>query len=298
MSNDTRPSIAWVGTGVMGAPMAGHLLTGGHAVHVCTRTRSRAASLVETGAVWHDTPASAAARADVLCTMVGHPSDVREVVLGPQGVLAGARTGSLLVDFTSSEPALAEEIAEAAAARGVDALDAPVSGGDVGARDATLVLMVGGGDAAFARARPLFELLGRRADHAGPAGAGQHTKLTNQIAIAGGMIGICEALLYATRAGLDVAATLETIGGGAAGSWALTNLAPRAVRGDFAPGFKVDHFVKDLGLALAEARRMTLPLPGLALAEQLYLACQAQGHGQDGTQALVLALADLAAVSL
>ncbi len=285
--------VAWIGTGVMGASMCGHVLDGGHEVNVSNRSPERAAALVERGARWCATPALAAADADVVVTMVGYPADVREVILGEEGVLATARSGTLLVDMTTSEPALAREIHAAAAARGVDALDAPVSGGDVGAREATLVIMAGGGTEAFERARPLFERLGRMAVHEGGPGAGQHTKMVNQIAIAGGMIGVCEALLYAHRAGLDVETVLGTISGGAAGSWSLSNLAPRTLRGDFAPGFKIDHFVKDLGIALAEARRMNLALPGLALAEQLYVAAAGQGRGQRGTHALLLALAEL-----
>ena len=208
--------------------------------------------------------------------------------------MAGAAPGSLLVDMTTSDPELAREIFGAARARGVGSLDAPVSGGDVGAREARLSIMVGGEAGDVARARPLFERLGRTIVHQGPAGAGQQTKLVNQILVASGMIGVCEALLYAQRAGLDPEAVLASVSGGAAGSWALANLGPRILARDFEPGFFVDHFVKDIGLALAEARRMRLELPGLALAEQLYVALQAQGHGRSGTQALVLALARLA----
>jgi 3-hydroxyisobutyrate dehydrogenase len=198
--------------------------------------------------------------------------------------------------MTTSEPKLAEEIFAAASGRGLDALDAPVSGGDVGARNASLAIMAGGTTAAFARALPLLERLGKTVAHHGGPGAGQHTKMVNQIAIAGGMIGVCEALLYAYRAGLDVEQVLATIGGGAAGSWSLTNYAPRILRGDFAPGFRVEHFVKDLGIALDEARAMNLALPGLALAQQLYVAATAQGAGQRGTHALVLALAHLSSL--
>lgn len=285
--------IGWIGTGVMGAPMAGHLLDAGHPVDVYSRTRARADDLVARGARWCDTPAAAAAEADVVCTMVGYPADVREVILGDAGALGAAREGALLVDFTTSSPGLAEEIARAAAARGIEALDAPVSGGDVGARNATLVIMTGGGAAAFERARPVLDRLGGRVVHAGPAGAGQHTKMVNQVAIAAGMVAVCEALLYAHRAGLDLEATVETIAGGAAGSWSLANYGPRILRGDLEPGFKIDHFIKDLGLALEESRGMGLALPGTALAEQLYVAARAQGLGQKGTQALIAALAQL-----
>lgn len=297
MPTEEQPArIAWIGTGVMGAAMCGHLLDAGHSVTVFNRTRERATPLLERGARWSDTPADAAADADVTFTMVGFPADVREVTLGDAGVLAGARAGTLLVDMTTSEPSLAQELHRAAAAQDVEALDAPVSGGDVGARDASLVIMVGGDAGAFDRALPLLEKLGKKIVHHGGPGAGQHTKMVNQIAIAAGMIGVSEALLYAYRAGLDVEQAIDTIAGGAAGSWSLSNYAPRALRGDFEPGFKVDHFIKDLGVALGESRRMNLSLPGLALAEQLYVATRAQGLGQKGTHALLLALARLSDV--
>ena len=284
--------VGWIGTGLMGAPMAGHLVAAGHEVHVFSRTRARADGLVADGAVWHDAPAAVAEAVEVVVTMVGYPADVRVTV---DAVLPAMPKGGLLVDMTTSEPTLAVEVAEAAAARGVDALDAPVSGGDVGARNATLVIMCGGTRTAFDRARPLLEVLGTPSLNGGP-GAGQHTKMTNQIAIAGGMVGVCEALLYAYRAGLDLDATIATIGRGAAGSWSLANLAPRVAHGDLEPGFKIDHFVKDLGIALAEARRMGLPLLGLGLAEALYQGARAQGLGQKGTQALLPVLARMASV--
>jgi 3-hydroxyisobutyrate dehydrogenase len=285
--------IGWIGTGVMGAPMCGHLLAAGYPVRVFTRTRASADAVVAAGATWCDSPAEVAAGSDVIFSIVGFPADVRAVTLGPGGILSGAASGSVIVDMTTSEPTLAEEIAAAANERGVDALDAPVSGGDVGARNATLVVMVGGSDAAFERVQPLFERLGKTIVHEGGPGAGQHTKMMNQIAIASKMIGVCEALLYAYGAGLDLARALETISGGAAGSWALSNLAPRILKGDLEPGFKIDHFLKDLGIALAEARRMNLALPGLALAEQLYVAARAQGYGGKGTHALIAPLAKL-----
>jgi 3-hydroxyisobutyrate dehydrogenase len=291
--NDEAVKVGWIGTGVMGSPMCGHLLAAGYPVKVFSRTKERASSLVEQGARWCASPAEASEGSDVVVSLVGYPSDVRQVVLGDQGVLTTARKGSTIVDMTTSEPLLAQEIFEAAAAKGVSSLDAPVSGGDVGARNASLVIMVGGNQEAFDRALPLLQRLGKVVTLQGGAGAGQHTKMVNQIAIASGMVGVCEALLYAYRAGLDVAKVLDTIGPGAAGSWSLTNYGPRALRGDFEPGFKVDHFIKDLGIALGEARRMKLSLPGLALAEQLYVAAGAQGRGQKGTHALVLALAQL-----
>jgi 3-hydroxyisobutyrate dehydrogenase len=288
-------SIGWIGTGVMGGPMAGHLLAAGHSVTVFNRTKSRADEVLAAGARWADSPAGLAAESDVVFTMLGYPSDVREMALGDGGVVAAMRPGSLLVDMTTSEPSLAVEIADAAAQRDVGALDAPVSGGDVGARNATLVIMVGGRQDAFDRAQPLFATLGRLAVRHGEAGSGQHTKMVNQIAIASGMIGVCEAMLYAQRAGLNVARVIDTIKDGAAGSWSLSNYGPRLLREDLEPGFKIDHFVKDLGIALAEARRMRLPLTGTALAEQLYVAAQAHGFGAKGTQALLATLARIAA---
>ncbi|HEY8526587.1 MAG TPA: NAD(P)-dependent oxidoreductase [Acidimicrobiales bacterium] len=285
--------VGWIGTGVMGASMAGHLLAQGYETTVTTRTPARADGLVAAGAAWADTPAEVAERSDIVFSMVGFPADVREVVLGPAGALSRARPGAVLVDMTTSEPSLAVEIARAAAARGVHALDAPVSGGDVGARNGTLSIMVGGPPAVFEAVRPCFEAMGTTVVRQGDHGAGQHTKMVNQILVASTMVALTEGLLYAYRAGLDVEQVLASVANGAAGSWALSNLAPRIVAGDFAPGFFVDHLVKDLGIALAEARRARLALPGLALAEQLYVALQAQGRGRDGTQALVHALASL-----
>jgi len=228
--------------------------------------------------------------------MVGYPADVREVILGEQGVLAGARRGATLVDMTTSEPTLAVEIDEAARAKGVATLDAPVSGGDVGARSATLSIMVGGDEAALERVRPLLDLMAKTVVRQGGPGAGQHAKVVNQVLIATGMIGVCEALLYGYRAGLDLDQVLRSVAGGAAGSWSLSNYGPRMLRGELDPGFMVEHFVKDMAIALAEARRLNLSLPGLALAQQLYVALMAQGHGRLGTHSLILALARLSDV--
>ena len=292
----TGTRVGWIGTGVMGAPMCGHLLASGYPVTVFNRTPERARGLLERGAAWAESPQAVAQHADVVFTMVGFPDDVREIVLGPAGTLAGAGHGTILVDMTTSEPSLAREIYEAARARGVASLDAPVSGGDVGARAAGLSIMVGGDRDAFERVAPLLRCLGATVVHQGPAGAGQHTKMVNQILVASGMVAVSEALLYAHQAGLDLPTVLQSVSGGAAGSWSLTHYAPRILARDFAPGFRVDHFVKDMGIALAEARRMRLSLPGLALVEQLYLALVAQGDGRQGTHALVLALARLSAV--
>ena len=288
--------VGWIGTGVMGTSMCGHVLDAGHTVTVFTRTRERAEPLLERGAAWAASPAEVTASSDAVFSIVGYPADVRTVVLGEQGILEGAAPGSVIVDMTTSEPALAVEIHTAAKARGVDAIDAPVSGGDVGARNATLSIMVGGEEQAIERVRPILETMGKSIVRQGGPGAGQHTKMVNQVLIATGMIGVCEALLYAYKAGLDLDTVLESVAGGAAGSWSLTNYGPRMLTGDFAPGFVVDHFVKDMGIALAEAKRASLSLPGLALAEQLYVALQAQGHGRKGTHSLILALASISDV--
>jgi len=282
--------IGWIGTGVMGASMCGHLLDAGYDVAVTSRTRAKAEAALDRGAVWAETPAAVATNRDLVFSMVGYPAEVEEVLLGDDGVVAHLAPGSVVVDMTSSRPSLAVEIAAAAAERAVGALDAPVSGGDVGARAGTLSIMVGGDHETFDAVRPCFDVMGKTVVLHGGPGSGQHTKLVNQTLVAGTIVSVCEALLYAQRAGLDVPTVLESVSGGAAASWALSNLAPRMVAGDYAPGFFVDHFVKDMGIALDEAARMQIALPGLALARQLYVALQAQGHGRDGTQALILAL--------
>ena len=268
----------------------------GYEVDVFNRTRERTADLIGSGARWRDSPRELAAQSEVVFLMLGYPSDVRNTVLGEGGVLHAMKPGSLLIDMTTSEPSLAVKIQAAAAAQGVEALDAPVSGGDVGARNATLVIMVGGSVEAFDRALPLFEALGQTIRHLGPPGAGQHTKMVNQVLIATNMIGVCEALLYGYKAGLDLKTVLQTVGGGAAASWSLNNLGPRIIDRNFEPGFFVEHFIKDMGIALDEARRMGLSLPGLALANQLYLAVKAQGWGRKGTHALMLALEQLSGI--
>ena len=296
MASSAATAIGWIGTGVMGSSMCGHLLDAGHSLTVFSRTREKAEPLLARGAKWAESPASAAAASELVFSMVGFPADVRAVVLGDDGVLSGANEGALIVDMTTTEPALALAIYEAASARGFQAVDAPVSGGDIGARNATLSIMVGGETEAVERAWPIFEVLGKTIVRQGGAGAGQHTKMVNQVLIATGMIGVCEALLYGHRAGLDLETVLESVAGGAAGSWSLSNYGPRILSGDYEPGFFVEHFIKDMGIALSEARRMRLALPGLALAHELYIALEAQGHGRRGTQALVLALASLSDV--
>jgi 3-hydroxyisobutyrate dehydrogenase len=289
-------ALGWIGTGVMGAGMCGRLLAAGFTVTVHNRTRHKAEGLLSRGARWAEGPGEVAEASDVVFTMVGHPADVRQVILGPEGVLTGCREGRIVVDMTTSEPTLAVEIAHEAEKLGVFAIDAPVSGGDVGAREGRLSIMIGGDEQVVAALMPCFQALGKTIRRQGDPGAGQHAKLTNQILIATQMIGICEALLYARQAGLDLDRVLESIGSGAAASWSLSNLAPRMIAGDFAPGFFVEHFIKDMGMALAEAKRMGLALPGLALAEQLYFSVRALGHDRDGTQALLLALAAMSGV--
>jgi 3-hydroxyisobutyrate dehydrogenase len=285
--------IGFIGTGVMGAPMAGHLLDAGYELTVHTRTAAKADGLLARGAHWADTPAHAADGQDAVISIVGMPHDVRETHLGERGTLCATNVPKVIVDMTTSEPALAVEIANAAAAKGVQSIDAPVSGGDVGARNAALSIMVGGDDDAVAYVRPVFEAMGKTVVHQGPPGAGQHTKMINQILIATNMIGVCEGLLYAYKAGLDPMTVIDSVGRGAAGSWSINNLGPRMITRDFEPGFFVEHFIKDLQIALDEAARMHLALPGLALARQLYEALRAQGHGRRGTQALLLVLEQL-----
>ncbi|MBI5520627.1 MAG: NAD(P)-dependent oxidoreductase [Desulfovibrio sp.] len=285
--------IGWIGTGVMGVSMCAHLMAAGHPATVFNRTKAKARPLLDKGAAWADSPRAVAEASDVVFTIVGYPADVRRVYFEEDGVLAGLRPGAIAVDMTTTSPSLAVEIFQAAAAKGAHALDAPVSGGDVGAKNAALSIMVGGEAGVFAAVKPLFERMGRIILHQGPAGAGQHTKMCNQIVIAGSMIGMCESLLYATRAGLDPQGVLAAISKGAAGCWSLENLAPRILKGDFAPGFMIEHFVKDMGIALEESKRMGITLPGLALVESLYAEAAKAGHGKDGTQALFLALKKL-----
>lgn len=288
--------IGWIGIGVMGRSMCGHLLAAGHEVKVNTRTKASAESTIAAGAKWCDTPGEVAADSEFVFTIVGYPADVRAVYLGEGGLVQMAAPGSVLVDMTTSEPALAKEIYEAARARGVAALDAPVSGGDLGARGGTLAIMVGGEQKAFDRALPLLEKMGKNIRLMGAPGAGQHTKMSNQILIAGTMIGVVESLLYAVKSGLDVDDVIDVIGSGAAGSWSINNLGRRIAKDDYDPGFFIKHFVKDMGIALAEARKLRIALPGLALVEQLYVAAMAQGLENMGTQALYIALKNLNAV--
>ncbi|NMC20887.1 MAG: NAD(P)-dependent oxidoreductase [Thermogutta sp.] len=289
-----KTRIGWIGTGVMGAAMCGHLLKAGYQAVVFNRTKSKAEVLLAMGAEWTDSPKAVAEAADIVFSIVGFPHDVREVILGDRGALAGCKPGNIIVDMTTSEPALAVAIAEKAAERGVASLDAPVTGGDVGAREARLSIMVGGDRAAYEAVLPCLQVMGKTVVYQGGPGRGQHTKMANQILIASTMVAVCEGLLYAYRAGLDLNQVLESVASGSAGSWSLSNLGPRIISNRFEPGFFVEHFIKDMGIALAEAKRMGLCLPGLALAHQLYLSLAACGHAKDGTHALELALARMA----
>ncbi|MDG2206350.1 MAG: NAD(P)-dependent oxidoreductase [Pirellulales bacterium] len=294
ISPQTR--IGWIGLGVMGCSMCGHLRAAGYSVTAHTRTASKAKPLIEQGAVWADDAAGVVEASDIVFTMLGYPEDVQAVYLGERGLLQAARPETVLVDMTTSQPALAMEIAGRGERSAITVIDAPVSGGDIGAQNATLSIMLGGPEEVCRQLWPLWELMGQKIVYQGTAGMGQHTKMVNQTLIASGMVGLCEALLYGYRAGLDLDTVLESVSSGAAGSWSLSNLAPRILRGDFKPGFFVHHFIKDMGIALGEARRMQISLPGLALAEQLYVALAAQGHQNSGTQALQLALAQLSGI--
>jgi 3-hydroxyisobutyrate dehydrogenase len=285
--------VGWIGTGVMGRSMVGQLIHAGYRTTVMNRSPEKAQSLVDAGATRVDSPAQVAAVSDVIFTIVGLPSDVESVILGNDGVMSAAKPGSILVDMTTSRPSLAQQIAEIAAEKQIMAIDAPVSGGDVGAKTGTLSIMIGGDAATVQQLDPLFQLMGKTIVYQGGPGCGQHTKMVNQTLIAAGMIAMCEGLLYATKAGLDLPTVLQSVSSGAAGSWSLSNLGPRIVDRNFDPGFFVEHFIKDMGIALDEAQQMNLCLPGLALAHQLYQAVKAQGYEKNGTHALMLALAEM-----
>lgn len=289
-----KTRLGWIGTGVMGKSMAGHLMDKGFSMTVYNRSQAKAQPLLDKGAQWGATPKAVAEQSDVVFSIVGFPVDVRNVILGADGALAGCKSGNILVDMTTSEPSLAVEIAETAKKKGVSSVAATVSGGDIGAREARLSIMIGGEKEVIDALKPCWEAMGKTIVHQGGAGAGQHTKMVNQTLIASGMVALCEGLLYAYKAGLDLNTVLLSVGPGAAGSWSLSNYGPRIIKNDFAPGFAVEHFIKDMGIALEESKRMGLAMPGLALAHQLYISLKAQGHGRDGTQSLQLALARLA----
>lgn len=281
-----KHKVGFIGTGVMGKSMAGHILDGGYEVFVYNRTKTKAEELLENGAVWCGTVAEVAEKADIIITIIGYPKDVEEVYLGDGGILNHAREGACVVDMTTSTPLLAKKINEEAEKRGIYALDAPVSGGDIGARDAKLSIMAGGEQEAFDIVKPVFSLIGNNIQLQGPAGAGQYTKMTNQIAIAGAMMGVSEAMAYAKKAGLDQEKVLKSIETGAAGSFSLSKLAPRMINGDFEPGFYIKHFIKDMKIAIESAEEMGLETPGLKLAKDLYEQLADQGEDNSGTQAL------------
>lgn len=283
---DNKPVIGFIGIGVMGRSMAGHLLNAGYPLHVNNRTQAKAQELLDKGAQWQDSPGKVAAVSDVIITIVGFPNDVEAVYLGDDGILTNAKAGSTVIDMTTSCPDLAQKIAEQAKIKGISSFDAPVSGGDIGAREARLSIMVGGDVEVFEKIKPLFEIMGKNIVLQGPAGSGQHTKMCNQIAIASGMMAISEAMAYARKSGLKPETVLKSIESGAAGSWSLTNLAPRVLKEDFAPGFFVKHFIKDMKIAIGSAENMGLDLPGLQLAKQLYEKLADRGCEDDGTQAL------------
>lgn len=291
-----RTRIGWIGTGVMGRWMCEHAMKKGYAATVYNRSRDKAQPLLDLGATFAATPKSVAENSDVVFAIVGFPADVREVFLGNDGALAGSKAGTALVDMTTSEPGLAKEIYDAAMAKGVAALDAPVSGGDVGAKNATLSIMIGGDKPAVDAVTPIFEAMGKTIVHQGGPGAGQHTKMVNQILISSNMIAVCEGLLYGYKAGLDLETVFKSVSVGAAGSKALEVLGPRMLARNFEPGFYVEHFIKDMGIALKEAERMNLALPGLALAKQLYESVRALGYGRKGTHALLMALEQMSGV--
>lgn len=279
--------IGFIGTGVMGASIVKHLLNAGHKVTVYTRTKSKADALITLGAKWANSPAEASVDQQIIFTMVGYPKDVEEVYNGAQGIFSAANPGTIIVDMTTSEPTLAKKLYEQAKEKNIHSLDAPVSGGDIGAQNGTLSLMVGGDKDVFEEMKLIFEVFGQNIVYQGVAGSGQHTKMCNQIAIASGMIGVCESIAYGLNAGLNLEDVLKSITAGAAGSWSLSNLAPRMLKGDLDPGFYIKHIIKDMKIALDEADRMNLQLPGLSLAKSMYDKLQEEGYGDNGTQALI-----------
>jgi len=285
--------IGWIGTGVMGSSMACHLQGANHELFVYNRTREKSEDLINNGAQWCDSPMEIAENSQIVFTMVGLPSDVEEVYMGDKGIFEADGPCEILVDMTTSKPSLAQTIAEESSKKGIHSLDAPVSGGDIGAKEGTLAIMVGGEKETFEKVLPLFEMMGKTISYMGGPGAGQHTKMCNQILVAGNMIGAVESLLYAQKLGLDQQSVIDIIGKGAASSWLINNLGPRIVNGNYDPGFYVEHFIKDMGIALEEAAKAGLSLPGLALVHQLYIGVKAQGYGRSGTQALYLALKTL-----
>ena len=291
ISKETK--IGWIGTGVMGNPMCSHLMKAGYSAYIYNRTKSKAANLLENGAAWCENPAQVAEQSDVIFSIVGFPQDVEEVMLGKEGAIRNIKQGSIIIEMTTSKPSQAIQIYDKMKEKGVSFLDAPVSGGDTGARNQSLAIMTGGDKETFQSVLPLLELLGSNVKYLGPAGSGQHTKMSNQILIASTMVGVVESLLYVYKAGLDPKQVMEVVGKGAAASWSYNNLGPRILDKNFDPGFFIKHFIKDLGIALEESKRLGLSLPGLALAHQFYLAASAMGWENDGTQGLYKVFAKL-----
>jgi 3-hydroxyisobutyrate dehydrogenase len=279
-------NVGWIGTGVMGKSMCTHILNAGHTVYVYNRTKQKAAFLIENGAFWCESPEEVAEKSDIIFSIVGFPEDVEEIILGHKSILKRAKQGAVIVDMTTSSPILAVKIYTNAKEKGIFSLDAPVSGGDIGAREGKLAIMVGGDRDIYDRVMPLFEIIGENIAHMGKAGSGQHTKMANQILIAGTMIGVVESLLYAYKTGMDLDSVIDVIGKGAASSWSINNMGRRIAKGDFDPGFYIKHFIKDMGIALDEAKRMNLALPGLALVHQFYIAATSLGYDSLGTQGL------------
>ncbi len=282
-----KQKVGFIGLGVMGQSMAKHILQAGYPLSIFTRTKEKAEELIHLGATWIESISELANECEIIITMIGYPKDVEEVYLGKNGILSSAKPGTYVIDMTTSQPSLAKKIYEQANSKGIRSLDAPVSGGDIGAREARLAIMVGGDKEAFDHCLPLFEVMGQNIVYQGEAGSGQHTKMCNQIAIASGMIGVCEAISYAKKSGLNPANVLKSITTGAAGSWSLSNLAPRMLADDFEPGFFIKHFIKDMGIALDESKAMELDTPGLELAHELYEQLEKAGYKDKGTQALV-----------
>jgi 3-hydroxyisobutyrate dehydrogenase len=285
--------IGWIGTGVMGASMAGHVQDADHELFIYNRTKEKAQALLEKGGTWCDTPAEVARTSEVIFTIVGMPVDVEEVYLGKEGVLSAEGPCRIIVDMTTSSPSLAKELYREAAKKEIASLDAPVSGGDIGAKNGTLAIMVGGDKNVLDEIQPLLQTMGQNIAYMGGPGMGQHTKMCNQILVAGTMIGVSESLLYAAKQGMDEARVIDIIGKGAASSWLINNLGPKIAKKNYDPGFYVEHFIKDMGIALKEAEASNLSLPGLALLHQLYVSVKALGYGRSGTQALILALKNM-----
>jgi 3-hydroxyisobutyrate dehydrogenase len=285
--------IGWIGTGVMGASMAGHVQDAGHDLFIYNRTKEKAKALLEKGGTWCNSPSEVAKSSEIIFTIVGMPGDVEEIYLGEKGVLSEEGTCRIIVDMTTSSPSLAKELHNEASKKGIASLDAPVSGGDIGAKNGTLAIMVGGDKEVLDEINPLFKCMGQNIAYMGGPGMGQHTKMCNQILVAGTMIGVCESLLYAAKQGMDETRVIDIIGKGAASSWLINNLGPRIAKKNYDPGFYVEHFIKDMGIALKEAEASNLSLPGLALLHQLYVSVKALGYGRSGTQALILALKNM-----